>query len=321
MEQWHENLLMKYFILGLVEQGKTRKTSIGSFSRRFRRRTGWKDERAEKNKNNDKPEPLQMNITQFWIQRVMLFNMPGKGTTKKKTLNFWFLAGTIWEERKIRKYIKFYCFLFRRTTKRKKENELKIILWRTRIDEAKKKEERWMQKPEALVHPKIYFIPFADCCYCWTFFLDLHPTNWKLVTGMRRLVHMISSIELNFLLWEFSLISLIKYLWIIDRLIWICYKNDLQWRDICSFCSFENALLNLNFSLDFRRCFISMTLKSFFHNVFPSSNVIEITIFQPTWQIMLALRNKYQLSVSVFFLLLDCFNYAAKSWQATLLNK
>lgn len=57
MKQWLENLLMKYFFsfsfaLGLMEQDKTRKTSIGNFSRDDfsstdgeRRRRRWRERR------------------------------------------------------------------------------------------------------------------------------------------------------------------------------------------------------------------------------------------------------------------------------------
>lgn len=140
------------------------------FERWFCRRMVKEEEETTTNLK----EPLQMNITQFWAadhvwwKRVMLFIMLEKEQRKekKKCSISGFSRGRFGKNEKIRKYIKFYCFLLRRTRRWRKAKTLKIILRRKRIDGAKK-EERWMRKPEALlVHPKIYFMPFAACCCC-----------------------------------------------------------------------------------------------------------------------------------------------------------
>lgn len=106
------------------------------------------ESKKKDNENNDKPELLPSNITQFsfccptdrifpsrmMIIRVILFNMLEKEQREmKKMLSFWFLAGTIEEERKLKIYIlNFIVFSFeeysrKRTLKRVKnyssENE------------------------------------------------------------------------------------------------------------------------------------------------------------------------------------------------------
>lgn len=95
----------------------------------------------------------------------------GKGTAKsrrKKRSSFGFSTGTIWEERKEKKVyentLNFIVFSFEeREAGRSWNYSSKNENW---WGETKRRTMNAKTRSSSLVHPKIYFMPFAVCCCC-----------------------------------------------------------------------------------------------------------------------------------------------------------
>lgn len=225
------------------------------------------------------------NITQFWAAALFvrqieyfhhvwtLFNM----------LNFWFLAGTIWDEWKNTKTQK----PSKNAETKGRRKELKIILRGTRTDGAKKEERRrWMQKPEALLCTRKFISYPLLLLNIWAIqeLFDLHSARNK--HGETRST------------------SALPHIWNVPT------SEPLSCTQIVLVSEILAFLRNVNFSPDWRRCFISMTfwivrmLKPFYL-FFPLKRDCIHNFSPDMTNASLALRNQYQLSVSDFFSCLD----------------
>lgn len=112
IKQWLENLLMKFFFsIALGWWSKTKREKQAIFREMILSTDGKRrsiDDKPERTTSNEYYTILDCPFCpahHVWWKRVMLFNMLEKEQRKgkEKMLNFWFLAGTIWKEQKIRK--------------------------------------------------------------------------------------------------------------------------------------------------------------------------------------------------------------------------